>query len=131
MKVIILVAGEGKRLRPHTNEKPKCLVKIAGDSLLSHQLSAIKRCNIPKKDIALVGGYKSEALKSFKVKQYKNVKFSHSNMVTTLFCAREFMSSREDLIISYGDIVYEDKILKDILFKNCNESFLAPGISST
>tara|TARA_B100001027_G_C16256511_1_gene327212 strand:- start:156 stop:935 length:780 start_codon:yes stop_codon:yes gene_type:complete len=115
MKVIILVAGEGKRLRPHTNEKPKCLVKIAGDSLLSRQLSAIKRCNIPKKDIALVGGYKSEALKSFKVKQYKNVKFSHSNMVTTLFCAREFMSSREDLIISYGDIVYEDKILKDIL----------------
>ena len=33
LKVIILSAGEGKRLRPLTNEQPKCLVNLFGKSL--------------------------------------------------------------------------------------------------
>ena len=42
MRVIILAAGEGKRLRPYTDDKPKCMVELAGNSLLSYQLSTIK-----------------------------------------------------------------------------------------
>ena len=30
IKVILLVAGEGKRLRPYTLDKPKCMVEIDG-----------------------------------------------------------------------------------------------------
>ena len=36
-------------------------------------------------------------------------------MVKTLFCAREFMARDEDLIISYGDIIYEENVLREIL----------------
>jgi L-glutamine-phosphate cytidylyltransferase len=115
LKVIILAAGEGKRLRPYTNEIPKCMVKLAGYSLLSHQLSSIEKCNISLDDIALVGGYKMEALEKFNLKKFKNVKYSSTNMVTTLFCAREFMTHDEDFVISYGDIVYEEKVLKAVL----------------
>ena len=32
-KVIILAAGEGSRLTPLTNNKPKCLVNFLGDNL--------------------------------------------------------------------------------------------------
>jgi len=115
MKVIILVAGEGKRLRPYTNDIPKCMVKLAGYSLLSHQLSSIEGCNISSDDIALVGGYKIEALEEFNLKKFENVKYSSTNMVTTLFCAREFMTRDEDLIISYGDIIYEKNVLRALL----------------
>ena len=115
MRLIILAAGEGKRLRPYTNEIPKCMVELAGQSLLSHQLSSIKKCNIPIEDIALVGGYKMEALEKFNLRNFRNPQYLSTNMVATLFCAREFMMQDEDLIISYGDIIYEEKVLKALL----------------
>lgn len=115
MKLIILAAGEGKRLRPYTNEIPKCMVELAGEPLLSYQLSSISKCNINKNDIALVGGHKVELLENFNLKIYKNNSYLSTNMVATLFCAREFMSHEEDLIISYGDIIYEEKVLKTLL----------------
>ena len=91
------------------------MVKLAGYSLLSHQLATIKKCNISIDDIALVGGYKMGALGKFNLKRFKNVRYSSTNMVTTLFCAREFMTRDEDLIISYGDIIYEEKVLNAVL----------------
>ena len=115
MKLIILAAGEGNRLRPYTNEIPKCMVTLAGSSLLSHQLSSIKKCKISPNKIALVGGYKIDALKNLNIKIFKNLNYSKTNMVTTLFCARDFMSPDEDLIISYGDIVYEEKVLNSVM----------------
>jgi L-glutamine-phosphate cytidylyltransferase len=115
LKVLLLVAGEGKRLRPYTNEIPKCMVELAGNALLSYQLASIEKCNIPKKDIALVGGYKMEAFSDLHFKKFKNVKYSSTNMVATLFCAREFMVADEDLIISYGDIIYEENVLRTLL----------------
>ena len=41
MNVIILAAGEGNRLKPLTNDTPKCLVKLFGKSLLDWQLDLI------------------------------------------------------------------------------------------
>ena len=34
MKAIILAAGEGRRLRPLTDNKPKCMVELFGKNLL-------------------------------------------------------------------------------------------------
>ena len=41
MKSIILAAGLGTRLRPITEKKPKCMVNVAGKSILQHQLELI------------------------------------------------------------------------------------------
>ena len=42
-KVIIIAAGPGSRLRPLTNNKPKCLLEIKKKSLLSHQIDVFKK----------------------------------------------------------------------------------------
>ena len=56
---LILAAGEGTRLRPLTNNYPKGLVSLLGESLrLSHQIKILKALNI--KNIAIVTGYKAE-----------------------------------------------------------------------
>ena len=67
MKVIILAAGQGTRLRPYSDNIPKCMVEMAGKPLLLHQLDSMKACKISMDDVAIVGGYKIDILKKLKL----------------------------------------------------------------
>ena len=60
MKAIILSAGEGKRLRPLTNEKPKSMVELFDKSLLDWQIEKFRDLQIF--DISVVKGYKAESI---------------------------------------------------------------------
>lgn len=115
MKMIILAAGQGTRLRPLTNYIPKCMVEYKNKPMINSILEVANECNI--KDIAVVDGYKKEVLKEHlkdkRVRFYTNDKFDSTNMVSTLFCAKEFMD--DDLIISYADIVYKKEILEKLI----------------
>lgn len=113
MKVIILAAGLGSRLRPHTNDRPKCMVALAGKPMLHRQLEVLRGAGL--NDITLVGGYKSECLQGGDAKVLLNPQYDTTNMVTTLFCAREQMKDGEDLLITYGDIVFEPRVLQAVL----------------
>ncbi|MGL6002572.1 MAG: NTP transferase domain-containing protein [Plesiomonas sp.] len=115
MKVIILAAGQGTRLRPYTNNIPKCMVELGGKSLLHYQLDVMNILGIGEKDIALVGGYCQDKIIAPRVKQYRNERFLETNMVETLFCAESFMAEDEDLLIAYSDIVYELDVLQSLL----------------
>ena len=46
VRAIILAAGEGRRLRPLTNDVPKAMVKLFGMSLLERQINTFRNCNI-------------------------------------------------------------------------------------
>ena len=60
-KTIIIAAGLGSRLENYTLQKPKCLLKFGGKSLLQHQIDAYSDAGITK--IVLVRGYKKECIK--------------------------------------------------------------------
>ena len=53
MKAIILAAGEGRRLRPLTNEVPKPMIPICGRSILEHTLAHVARHGISEVAINL------------------------------------------------------------------------------
>ena len=111
LKVIILAAGEGTRLRPFTLDRPKCMVEIDGVSLIDRQLEVLKSEGID--DIVIIGGYKSEMLKRDDIKLKVNARYFETNMVWTLFSAEEELEG--DVIVSYGDIVYSKNILKALI----------------
>jgi len=111
LKVIILAAGEGTRLRPYTLDRPKCMVEIDGVSLIDRQLEVIKSEGID--DIVVIGGYKSEMLKRGEIKLKVNARYFETNMVWTLFSAEEELEG--DVIVSYGDIVYSKNILNALI----------------
>lgn len=113
MKAIILAAGQGIRLKPHTNDKPKCMVELAGKPLLHYQLKVLRAAGIEK--IMIVGGYCAEKLEAPDTELIINSRYSQTNMVSSLFCAEEWMSGNEDLLIAYSDIVYEPKVLTSII----------------
>ena len=113
MKAIILAAGQGTRLRPLTDDRPKCLVELAGKPLLEHQLETLRGAGI--EDIHVVAGYRADQIRQPGVTRHINERFAETNMVATLFAAEQELTGESDLIISYGDIVYEPRVLEALL----------------
>ena len=111
MNAIILAAGKGERLRPLTENKPKCLVKLFGKSLLEWQIETFKKFGID--DITVVTGYKSNLINSPEIMCLENKKYGSTNMVETLFCAEEKL--KNSTIVSYGDIIFEPKVLSTLI----------------
>ena len=87
MKALILAAGEGTRLRPYTADRPKCLVEVAGRSLLDRQLDVLGAAGVAP--VVVVGGYRAEMLPRPGIEVLLNPRYATTNMVTTLFCAEE------------------------------------------
>ena len=110
-KIIILAGGQGKRLRPLTNNKPKCMVEIFNKSILEHQINCLKEFGIT--DITVITGYHSDKIKIPNINYVKNKNYKNTNMATAVFLAQEKLNG--SVIISYGDIIYEKKILKKLL----------------
>jgi choline kinase len=113
---MILAAGQGTRLAPLTNDRPKALVELAGASLLHHQVAVLKQAGVT--DIIVLTGYYAEQIAGRGFCTVSNPDYADSNMVHTLFCASDLMEEDTDLIISYGDIVYELQVLRDLM--NCD-----------
>ena len=117
MRSIILAAGKGTRLKKLTKDIPKCLVKIKGKSLIEYQLFIFDN-NFEFKDIILIGGYKYEKLKFLSKKIVLNKNFNRTNMLYSLFCALDYIEG--ELLISYGDSIFDNSIIKNIINSNEN-----------
>lgn len=110
-RTIILAAGEGTRLRPYTYELPKCMVKINGKSLIDRQLNVLS--NLDLEDVVIIGGYKADMLTGKSKILIKNDQYKDTNMLWTLFCGEELL--QDEIIVSYGDIVYSEEVLEKLL----------------
>jgi choline kinase len=113
VKAIILAAGMGSRLRPLTDDKPKCLVELDKIPLLDRQLEVLKSAGIS--NVHVIGGYLGHMLKRPNVTLHMNENYESTNMVETLFCAEEVLQGTQDIIVSYGDIVYEPRVLQKLI----------------
>lgn len=111
MKAIILNAGRNQNESAIVNGKPKCLIEIEGNSLLEIQINTLHKCGID--DITVVRGYKGEYINIPGIKYYDNPNYEDTNVLYSLFCARNEMN--DELLILYGDIIFEEETIKRIL----------------
>lgn len=108
---IIAAAGFEKQLLPLIEDKPKCLLDIKGKTILDRQVAALNECNI--KDIALVRGYKKEAIALPNIRYYDNDRYETTGELFSLFCAENELRGR--IIVLYGDIIFDTAILEKLL----------------
>lgn len=113
VEVVILAAGRGSRLGQATEDRPKCLVPLAGRAMLDWQLDALAAAGLA--DITLATGYRAEALARYGLATAHNAEWATTNMVASLLMADRAMRSNADLIVSYSDIVYEPRLVRSLL----------------
>ena len=109
MKAVILLAGLGTRMRPHTYSKPKPLVPVAGKTVLGHILDSLRDLDIS--EYIFVVGYLGEQIEKFMADRYPHI---HARFVNqkeakgqsqAIQLAREFIT--EPTLIIFGDTIWE------------------------
>ena len=111
IKAILIAAGPSSRLMPITNEKPKCLLEVGGQTILERALGALRENGI--ESIVVVRGYHSDLINYPNVTYYQNPNFRNNNILRSLFYAEDEMN--EDFIFSYSDILYSREIVAKLI----------------
>ena len=62
MIAVVLVGGEGTRLRPLTNHTPKAMLPIANRPCLEHQVEHLRRHGVDR--IILACGHRPDAIRA-------------------------------------------------------------------
>lgn len=110
MKAIVVAAGMGRRLRPITNDYPKCLSEVCDKPILDYIIDSLTFNNI--NDINMVVGYKRHKLEKYKYKKIVNNDYKNNNILVSLMHARSVMD--DEIIISYSDIIYDNTVVSEL-----------------
>jgi choline kinase len=118
MKAVILAAGVGSRLRPLTDNTPKCLVEVKGVSILERQIEAFIKSKI--EEIIIICGYLAENVSRFlQEKGYRNIRlienteYLNTNNMYSLYLAKGFIP--EDFILANADVIFHPDIIEKML----------------
>jgi choline kinase len=111
MKAIIIAAGQGRRLRPYTDDRAKCMVEVGGRTLLQRQVDALRAAGVH--DILVIRGYKAGSVQAAGVRYVTNHGYAHNNILESLFSAGEELVG--ELVVSYGDIFYQPKVVQALV----------------
>jgi len=108
--IVIPAAGQGTRLRPLTDDIPKCMVAVHGKPLLHWQLAVQADVDA---EVVVVCGYRPDRIDAPGAILRDNPDYYSTNMVRTLMCAEGDFG--DHLVISYGDIIYETPLLRGLI----------------
>jgi len=118
MKVIILSAGQGRRLMPLTADCPKCALSVAGSPVLAWQLNAISQCP-GITEVVVVTGFATDKVEAIiadfnsdrlSVRALYNPFFANCDNLGTCWIARHEM--QEPFVLINGDTLFEAAVLQ-------------------
>lgn len=118
MKAVILAAGEGTRMRPLTQNRPKVMLPIANKPILEHVMLAVKNAGI--NDFVFVVGYHSETVRDYfgvgskwdvhidYIEQKGQLGTAHA-----IELAKDFVNER--FLVLNGDVLVESSYLQKLM----------------
>jgi choline kinase len=119
-KVVILSAGQGRRLSPLTDDRPKCLIELSGKSLLHWQLDSLRAVGVT--EAVVITGFRAErvdeaiaglSLPGMSVRTMFNPFYALTDNLATCWLARGELTG--DVMILNGDTLFEPAIAEKLL----------------
>ena len=119
MKVVILDSGIGKRMRPFTDNNPKCLAFLDGKTILGNQVECFMHYGLD--EFIITTGHLENKIKNFmssnfpdaKVSYAYNPEYATTNCIYSLFLAKNLM--HDDIVWLHGDMVFKKELLGKLL----------------
>ena len=114
MRIIIPMAGMGKRMRPHTLVTPKPLIEFAGKPMVHHIVEELaKTCHEPIEEIAfIIGRFGEQAEKSLiavaeKLGAKGSIYYQDEPLGTAhaVLCAKESLKGK--VIVGFADTLFK------------------------
>ena len=125
MKIVLPVAGNGLRLRPYTENVPKCLLPVAGKTILDWIVE--DSLSLKPTETIFITGYKAEAVDNFLTKRpawgktRTVVQSNPQGLGEAISLALPFVDDDEPLLIILGDTLFEADLS---ILKNVGENIL-------
>lgn len=127
MKNVILAAGIASRLKPLTDNTPKCLLKVGGKSILEMTLENLMATN--NSEIIIVTGYLENQIREFLKERFPklnitfvyNELYASTNNIYSLWLTKNEVLG-DDMMMMDSDIVFDKQIITKLLdsgYKNC------------
>ena len=110
MKALIPAAGIGTRLRPHTLNKPKALLPVAGKPILAHIVDDLRLAGID--EFVLVVGFEGEAVRAWFRGAYPGVPVTFVEQTERLGLGHAVWTAREAVGEAPFFCILGDTILK-------------------
>lgn len=124
MKAIILAAGRGSRLLPLTETLPKCLLPVAGTTVLSLQLDTLERAGVV--EAVIITGFMAASVEAeiadrtgpMRVQTLFNPFYQVADNLASCWMARDFMDG--DFLLINGDTLFEQALAESVIKSPAN-----------
>jgi L-glutamine-phosphate cytidylyltransferase len=116
---VLLSAGQGRRLSPLTEHRPKCLVEVAGRPLVAWQLEALAHAGV--EEATVVTGFGAAAVEAalavmalpMAVHCRHNPFFAVADNIVSCWIARDRLGS--DTLLINGDTLVDPRVVTAVL----------------
>jgi choline kinase len=131
---ILLAAGVGSRLRPLTDDRPKCLVSLGHETILHRAVRLLHGAGLRR--LVVATGYRAEAVHRalagapLEVTFVDNPDYAHTQNVVSLARALEAVRPDEGFVKLDGDLVFTAPVL-EALFAGTAAATVAVDRSGT
>ena len=120
VKVIILSAGQGKRLLPATADVPKCLLRVGHRSILERQLRALSEAGV-KRGVVVTGFGADKVAEHLRevcpprmeVRTWFNPLYDRADNLVS--CASVRPEMQEDFLLLNGDTLIHPAVVERLL----------------
>jgi len=119
VKAVVLAAGEGTRLRPLTDTRPKPLVPVAGRPLVKHVMAASQGV---VDEFVLIVGYGADNVRSRIGREFSGIPVSYVEQreqrgtAHAIACAQEEID--EQFLVLNGDVIVDESLVAALASSN-------------
>lgn len=134
MKALLLNSGCGSRMGKLTQQNPKTMVDIGGETICDRQVKLLLEQGVT--DLVVTTGPFEELLTKTLIQNHPDASFTfvpnpiyrETNYIYSMYLAKEALKG-DDIVLMHGDLVFDGGVLKEVLRKDQSNVVVSSTLS--